>query len=227
MSPDIIIGEPVGSCTDLSATVLQPIKELFADSYRLTPFSVLVDPNRLWEVLEPRRRSPLHASARYILRKQLEEADLIVINKQDLLDAAEEQELLAATRELFPAPAVHVISALNGDGVAAWLQAVLRTEEVGTHIVDVDYDVYAEGEAVLGWLNAAATLTATSDVDWQALGLSILERIQHAAAARQAEIAHLKLSLTAATGQYAANLTSTTGEPAIRGRIPVRHASSR
>lgn len=219
MSPDIIIGEPVGSCTDLSATVLQPIKDLYADSYRLTPFSVLVDPKRLWEVLEPRRQSPLHASARYILRKQLEEADLIVINKRDILDAEEEQELLAATRELFPHKPIHLISALSGDGVAAWLAHVIRDKDAGTHIVDVDYDIYAEGEAVLGWLNASATVRATTAVDWQAFSLHILDRLQHSLATRQAEIAHVKLSLTADTGQYVANLTATSGAPAIRGRI--------
>ncbi len=219
MSPDIIIGEPVGSCTDLAATVLQPIKDLYAETYRLTPFSVLVDPNRLWEALEPRRRSPMHASARYILRKQLEEADLIVINKRDTLDPEELEELLAATHEAFPGTPLHVISALTGEGVSDWLEAVLREEIVGARIVDVDYDVYAEGEAVLGWLNAAATVTATADVDWPAFGLDILTRLQHAAAARQAEIAHVKLSLTAATGQYVANLISSTGVPAIRGLI--------
>ena len=29
---DMIVAEPVGSCTDLSATILQPLKEHFADS---------------------------------------------------------------------------------------------------------------------------------------------------------------------------------------------------
>jgi Ni2+-binding GTPase involved in maturation of urease and hydrogenase len=219
MSPDIIMGEPVGSCTDLAATVLLPIKDLYADTYRLTPFSVLVDPERLWEVLEPRRYSPMHASARYILRKQLEEADYLVINKQDLLDSAEQQELVAFTREMFPGKSIYAISALTGEGVEVWLDAVLHDAGVGTHIVDVDYDVYAEGEAVLGWLNASATLTATSIVDWKALGLCLLTRIQRAAVARQAEIAHVKLSLTAATGQYVANLTSSTGTAAIRGQM--------
>ena len=219
MSPDIIIAEPVGSCTDISATVLQPMKDLYAETIRLTPFSVLVDPKRLWEVLEPRRQSPLHASARYILRKQLEEADFIVINKQDLLDEEERQELLAAAHEAYPGTSMHLISALTGDGVDGWLDAVLREERAGTHIVEVDYDVYAEGEALLGWVNAAATITTTADVDWQAIGLGILTRIQQALGEQRAEIAHVKLSLTTARGQYVGNLTSSTGTPAIRGCI--------
>ena len=30
---DVLIGEPVGSCTDLSATVLQPLKKLHAGQF--------------------------------------------------------------------------------------------------------------------------------------------------------------------------------------------------
>ncbi|MEI6518920.1 MAG: GTP-binding protein [bacterium] len=219
ISPDIIIGEPVGSCTDLAATVLQPIKDLYADTYKLTPFSVLVDPNRLWEVLEPRRQSTMHASARYILRKQLEEADIIVINKKDLLDDDELQELKSAANEKFPGKSIQAISALIGDGVAKWLRSVMADDAVGTHIVDVDYNVYAEGEAILGWLNASAKVTAATKADWKEFSLDLLNKIQQVAASQEADIAHVKLSLTAPTGQYVANLTSTTGTPAIRGEI--------
>jgi G3E family GTPase len=217
--PDIIIGEPVGSCTDISATVLQPIKDLYGDRFTLTPFSVLVDPDRLWEVLEPRRRSPMHASARYILRKQLEEADIILLNKVDTLDAADCQELLAAAAELFPDTPIRPISALTGEGVTDWLDTVLAGAPVGQRIVEVNYDVYAEGEAVLGWLNAAVTLTATAPVDWTALAVSVLSGIQQASAARNTEIAHAKISLHTDSGQIVANLTSTQGRIATRGAI--------
>ena len=220
MAPDIIIGEPVGSCTDLSATVLQPIKALHAAAYRLTPFSVLVDPHRLRGVLMPRRPLPLHPSASYILRKQLEEADCLVINKRDLLAAAELAELLAAARAAFPGKPVYAISALTGEGVAEWLESLLGDAPAGTHIPAVDYDIYAEGEAVLGWLNAAATVTAPAATDWPAYARAVLDAIRQAAQARGAEIAHVKLTLTAPGGQLAANLTATTGTPVIRGDVP-------
>ncbi|MDR3709389.1 MAG: GTP-binding protein [Capsulimonadaceae bacterium] len=219
ISPDVIIGEPVGSCTDLSATVLQPIKDLHANAYRLAPLSVLVDPDRLRDVLDPRRRSAMHPSALYILRKQLEEADLIVINKQDRLDVQARQELAAATVAAFSGKPVYVVSALTGEGVGAWLDAVMRDDQAGRRIVDVDYDIYAEGEAALGWLNASATLTAQDAVDWRAWSLNLLDHIQQATAAHNAQIAHVKLSLTAERGQIAANLTSTSGLSTIRGQI--------
>lgn len=42
--PEVIFAEPVGSCADLSATVLSPIRSSFGDRFRLAPFTVLVDP---------------------------------------------------------------------------------------------------------------------------------------------------------------------------------------
>src|SRR5215467_8142623 len=38
-SPDVIFAEAVGSCTDISATTLQPLKRLYADRYRVAPYS--------------------------------------------------------------------------------------------------------------------------------------------------------------------------------------------
>lgn len=40
---DIIIAEPVGSCTDLSATILQPSKHQFEKDFIVAPLTVLVD----------------------------------------------------------------------------------------------------------------------------------------------------------------------------------------
>ena len=43
--PDVILAEPVGSCIDLSATILQPLKAFHHQEYRLAPLTVLVDPS--------------------------------------------------------------------------------------------------------------------------------------------------------------------------------------
>jgi len=218
ISPHVIVGEPVGSCTDLSATVLQPIKDLYSNEYRLAPLSVLVDPFRLREAVVPGMHSPMHPSALYILRKQLEEADILLINKCDILNPQEVLELQTHVKAAFPGKTVYCISAINGDGVDKWLEGVRGdTERSGTRLIDVDYDIYAEGEAVLGWLNASATLKSAHGANWKRLAITILERIQMAATDRGAEIAHVKLVLTASTGQYTASLTSTYGIPIIRG----------
>src|SRR5262249_54051058 len=49
--PEFILAEPVGSCIDISATVLQPMRQFHGDQYRLAPFTVLVDPHRARQLL--------------------------------------------------------------------------------------------------------------------------------------------------------------------------------
>ncbi|NLC56015.1 MAG: GTP-binding protein [Armatimonadetes bacterium] len=216
--PDIILGEPVGSCTDISATVLQPVKDLHAEDYSLAPFTVLADPQRLREALAEGAASNFPDSVGYIFRKQVEEADLIIINKTDTLTEAEIAELKALVAKHAPGTPVLTLSALTGAGVDAWLDRVLSETSAGTRITEVDYDTYADGEAVLGWLNATAQLHAVGEPDWDAFCLSLMEQMQGEFRARSAEVAHAKLLLTTTGGRITVNLTATAGKPSLNGR---------
>ncbi len=221
--PDVLFGEPVGSCTDLSATVMQPIKALHRDRYRLAPFSVLVDPDRVRPHLKPSSSTaPLQVfpeNVLYIYRKQLEEADLIVLNKIDLLSSEERVEIEDALRQQFPRSLVMSLSARDGTGVDAWLEAVTGDREPGRTVTEVDYDVYADGEAALGWLNAAYGLHGDPGSDWGAFCLRVMTALRRELRDMSAEVAHLKIHLKAGSSSLVANLTSNQGEPLVRGRI--------
>ena len=69
IAPDVIFIEPVGSCTDLSATILQPLKADFGDQYRLAPLTVVVDPARAADLDDPH--------IRFLFEMQVAEADLL------------------------------------------------------------------------------------------------------------------------------------------------------
>ncbi|MDR0757141.1 MAG: hypothetical protein LBF85_04765 [Tannerella sp.] len=64
---DVIIAEPVGSCTDLSATIMQPLKQKLKAQLSVAPLSVLADPARLVSVLDG-KTAGLHVDAAYIFR---------------------------------------------------------------------------------------------------------------------------------------------------------------
>jgi G3E family GTPase len=223
--PDVLLGEPVGSCTDLSATVMQPMKALHRERYRLAPLSVLLDPERVRGllVISPATTDLpiLPDNVLYIYRKQLEEADLIVLNKVDLLSSEEQAETEEALHRQFPRARVMSISARDGTGVDAWLEHVTGDREPGRTVTEVDYDVYADGEAALGWLNAAYRLQADSEdgTDWGSFGPRLMSALRREFQDRSAEVAHLKIHLQAGSSSLVANLTSSQGEPSVRGRI--------
>ena len=219
IQPDVLIGEPVGSCTDLSATVLQPLKKHHGDRFRIAPFTVLADPVRLRQTLQPDRAPVFPNSITYILRKQLEEADLILINKADTFDDAERAELVDLAQQAFGPRPVRSVSALTRAGVGDWLDQLAGQRPGGTHVAEVDYDTYAAGEALLGWFNGSAALRADKPVDWPSLCGDLLERIRAALAAEGAEIAHLKLFLSSPRGAVVANVTGTDAPVSVQPSI--------
>lgn len=218
-TPEVLIGEPVGSCTDLSATVLQPMKRLLADRFDVAPFSVLVDATQLRNALRDDEGRRFPENVIYIFRKQLEEADVILLNKADLAASEELAELERLLRQIFPQAPVMTVSALTGTGVDSWLNHVLNAPGAGRTIADVDYDVYAEGEAALGWLNAAVQLHGGSPTDWRGFCRGLIEAMRSEFQGVAAEVAHLKLHLTAGEGTLVANLTSSRDGPSIRGQV--------
>lgn len=213
---EFIIAEPVGSCTDLSSTILQPLKDKFKEDLLIAPLSVLVDPDRLIDILDG-GTSGLHESAAYILRKQLEEADLILISKSDLMNQEKIEDLIQMSSKEWPLSKVYAISSKTGEGLADWLDEVLTRSDAGTHIAEVDYDTYAEGEAVLGWYNASYHLSGNED--WNAylnvLMHSLLKRFDN----ENAAIGHLKILLQNADSYSVANLTGSNQAITIRGSL--------
>jgi len=219
-SPDVMFGEPVGSCTDLSATVLQPIKKLHVDQFELGPFSVLVDPLRLIESLEAPSGSLLPECALYIYRKQLEEADLILLNKTDIVSPQQLAKIKNLLKGKLPGIPMMAISALKGEGIKEWLDFVMSGKNVpGKRLTEVDYDTYAEGEAVLGWLNASFQLHANAPVDWKNFCNKYLAGLLKEIKSRKAEIVHLKLFLKAGSESLVANLVSNKTPIFIKGNL--------
>ncbi|MCI5648398.1 MAG: GTP-binding protein [Fusicatenibacter sp.] len=191
---DVIVAEPVGSCTDLSATILQPLKEHFADSLSVAPLSIMADAERLEAILEG-KNSGLHKSAAYIVRKQMEEADQILINKIDLLDSRKVEVLKEKAQAAFPKAEIYTVSALEDKNVESWLEVVQNSEKAGTHLLeDIDYEIYAEGEAVLGWLNATVELQTKggNEKDWKEVLENFLNELSEGFDSRHQAVGHVK-----------------------------------
>ncbi len=191
--PDVFVAEPVGSCTDLVATVSYPLRRIYGDRFRIAPLSVLVDPSRAARILGLEPGKPFSEKVVYVYRKQLEEADLIVVNKSDTLDVPRRERLAAALREAFPKAEVLCASAKEGDGLDAWFDRLLSAEGRDGASMELDYDAYAEGEALLGWLNATARIAPGETFDGNELLLRLAVEIRRRLGG--AEIAHLKMTL--------------------------------
>ena len=209
VKPDVVIGEPVGSCTDLVATVLGPLRSIYKTDYRLGPLSVMVDPFRAERLLEggAAGNGAFSGDVNYIYRKQLEEAEIIVVNKCDVFAPKRAKALCAALREQFPKAEVLKVSVRSGEGLAEWWERVLTRTHASEGSMEVDYGVYADGEARLGWVNGEYEISLTPGLKRAGKGRvrlkgdrvleSVVDSIKTAFRAGRIEVAHLKLALLA------------------------------
>lgn len=219
--PDVFLAEPVGSCTDLRATVQYPLSRLYGNEYRIAPLSVLVDPMRVQRTLGLEPGRTFSRKVLYVYEKQLEEADFIVINKSDLLTAGAQRTLEQALHGRYPQAEIFTVSARTGANLDQWFGRLAETRLADRRAMEVDYDTYAEGEALLGWLNATAGITATAPVDGNRLLQRLASSIRERLAAEELEIAHLKMTLTPAEGNdiAALSLVRTDGQPELSHRL--------
>jgi Ni2+-binding GTPase involved in maturation of urease and hydrogenase len=213
--PDVILAEPVGSCTDLVATVVQPLKDLHGMRFEVAPYPVLFKPSHGLKILRGESSSGFSPKAAYIFRKQLEEADAIVINRIDELDAATLRELEQLVKDDFHGTPVVKMSAKTGQGFDG-LTALLDQEgHFGRKLLDIDYDTYAEGEGELGWLNSSIEVKAGTPLAMDELLLDVIRRLQGPLAEAGAEVAHLKAIGLGESSFAVANLVSSGARPEL------------
>ncbi|QEL15383.1 GTP-binding protein [Limnoglobus roseus] len=190
--PDVILAEPVGSCTDLVATVVQPLKDLYAGRFVVAPYAVLFKPSHGLKILAG-GKSGFSPKAAYIFTKQLEEADAIVINRIDEIAPADLETLTKLVAAKFPGTPLLKVSATTGQGFEALVELLDQDGGFGRKILDIDYDTYAAGEAELGWLNASVKLSSAAGFDLDALLLAVVGELQGVLNRLGGEVAHLKV----------------------------------
>lgn len=222
---DVILAEPVGSCTDLAATVLRPLAQRWPGRFSIAPYGVLLKPAQGREILSGVSGGGFSDSAAYIVRKQLEEADAIVINRIDELPPEEVDAMEWLVRTKYPQTPILKFSARTGAGMERLAEFLDQPGCFGRKLMDVDYDLYAVGEAELGWLNGRWTISSDEPCSLDALLLDLVVQLQAALRIRRQEPAHLKVIGQADGCLGVANLIASTADAELS--LPSRCSTRR
>lgn len=210
--PDIILAEPVGSCTDLIATVLLPLEKVYGRPLDIAPYGVILKPSHGKKIFEGKPGGGFYPKAEYFFRKQIEEADFILINREDELSATDLDYLEILLLLQFLGKPIFGISAKTGAGFADFHEQLNPSDRDKARkrprsTIDLDFGIYAEGEAGLGWLNSQLDVTA-SIFELDAFLLNLIQGLQKRFVELGAEAAYLK-TIGLFEGFYAvANLVS-------------------
>lgn len=199
--PDFIIAEPVGSCTDLQATVVAPLRTIYGDEFEVAPLMVLVDAASLKEAVpDPETLNG------YLRKHQIEEAEVVVLSKSDTVDARDLPGLREVIGRYNPAAEVITYSAVSGEGMGAVLQNIRSSKRSGRSPVDIDYDRYAAAEAELGWYNGTFRFTLPARTDSYDVALKLMGYVSSQYG--DADLAHVKLILRSEKNALKMNLVN-------------------
>jgi Ni2+-binding GTPase involved in maturation of urease and hydrogenase len=198
VQPDIILAEPVGSCTDLVATVLRPLAR-YSPEIQLAPLTILFDPTRDMNDFNPH----IH----YLFEQQLAEAQIIVVNKADLLEAESLEQTITRLQQQYSRAKILSLSAHTGKGVDIWLNRVLGVVDPTAKTLDIDYERYTQAEAALGWLNAKGIIANDAPFSPRVWLENFFDVLGKSLEQAQAPIAHIKMQLNANECFYKASLT--------------------
>lgn len=203
--PLVVFAEPVGSCTDLMSTVLLPLQKTYQVGLEMGPLSVVVDGRRALASLGGRRTpGSFSKDVGYIYRKQLEEAEIVVVNKVDVMDEEDVADLVKRLETEYPGKETVLISAKSGEGVELWLDRVMGGAANPESLMEVDYERYGVGEALLGWLNAEVLVERVEVTDGDAWLLELAEGVSARLAEAGYEVAHFKMALKDGEGRLGA-----------------------
>ncbi|MHB1315792.1 MAG: GTP-binding protein [Christensenellales bacterium] len=218
--PDIILAEPVGSCTDLIATIFRPFQIKYSNDFDLSPLVVLADPKRAARLLLQEETSLFPNEINYLFQKQLEEADIILLNKCDLYEESEIIRIKSYLENKYKGAVVETGSALHNVNVSKLLPVLLGETQQMKPLMDVDYEIYGLAEQFLGWLNARASLGNPGHNSVQDFLCDFMNNARCDIIKNKGEIAHLKSYCVASGGYIKASITSWDDEISVYADNP-------
>ncbi len=158
---DAIFAESVGSCTDLVATIFNPLLQ-FRPRLQVT-VSTFADAGLLYALLKE-NKCLFDEDVKYIYYKQIEEAGVIVVSKVDLIGKAQLEELKQIMRENYKDKIVHYQNSFDTNNIEKWLKLLNDFKpETALQSLEIDYDIYGSGEAKLAWLDQEVEVNSVNN----------------------------------------------------------------
>lgn len=196
---ELVISDIPGFGVGALENVYHRLTERYPGQYPLAPFTVVTEPRSL-DLLS---QDPQGDIAQ-ILNAQLLEADLILLNKADLLSPEDCQGAVAWLETAYPQAQVLSISAVTGQGMDTLAQALLQGTASMHHPAFLQHG--CQHEAAIGRMSEYYlqyyTTVCCKDFDGNAYLLALAEAVQKSLQGPGWEIPHLKLLAWEPEGDY-------------------------
>lgn len=170
--------------------------------FDLAPFTVVADPERLRTIMPEQADINLPQEMNYLFRSQLMEADVILLNKIDLLSREQVASCMTFLREFCPEAAVFAVSARENIGICEAVD-YLMSHRARLKPIDIGYGgpEFVEAEQKLSWYNRQVYLRhCCASFDGNAFVADFIESIREKLKAHHRNVPHLKVYAEAEDG---------------------------
>jgi G3E family GTPase len=174
--PDIIIAEPIGTSTNILASVVVPLRTLHPDEFELAPLFVVLDGTRVSELLAKAQGFGLGAG-KMIPAHQVHEAEYVLISKADKMTPEEIAEATRLVKLDVPEAKVISFSSKSGTNLEQIVDVILSQELSTKAAAKADNRLFATEKASMGWYNATAILRTKEPVDLYVLTKSLMKKV--------------------------------------------------
>lgn len=173
--------------------------------FDLMPFTCIVDPEHLRMIMPEKANLHLPSEMCFLLDAQMAEADLIVLNKTDLLDRNERDRRMAFIHTAYPDVPVMAMSARTGEGVDEVVDYLMTHKAPARH-KEIGYgsEAFIAAENLLSWYNRRVFLEEKEDknVDFNKVIGDIFEGVREGLKQHEDNVPHLKAFASGTDGDF-------------------------
>ena len=181
------------------------LEEKEPGQFDLMPFTCIVDPERLRMIMPEEAKMNLPDEMCFLLDAQMKEADVIVLNKIDLLTEEEKEARIAFLKSEYPDVPVFAMSARTGEGVSEVVDYLMTHKAAAQH-KEIGYgtDAFMAAETLLSWYNRRIFLEQRYDknVNFNELVADLFEEIRKGLKKNNSNVPHLKAFASGESGDF-------------------------
>jgi G3E family GTPase len=186
--PDVIIAEPIGTSTNILATVVAPLRTLYPDEFEVAPLMVVVDGNQALSLLNGGRQEE---KVTLIPSHQVKEAEVVIISKMDKVPDGSEESMLESLDQYLDGVDLIPYSSITGENLERIADIILSKRKSTKLPTGVENSQFAGEKASLGWYSSVSRIEPKGKADIYDIVTSIMK---HATSAfNPLDIAHVKV----------------------------------
>jgi hypothetical protein len=199
---DLVMSDIPGCGVGALDHVYHKLDREYHGEFELAPFTVVVDPERLRTIMPEGANINLPEEMKYLFRAQLQEADVVLLNKIDLLSGVEIEAYLKFLKDFCPDAAVFAISAKNKTNIDKVADYIM-THDAQLKSVDIGYGgpEFIAAEQKLSWYNRQLYVKiCCGTFDGNAFLEDLVEAIRLKLLRKHCNVPHLKVFADGADG---------------------------